>query len=273
MNGFFQTLENLRQKPIPDLEPLKERKKNYRTHPIDRVSDLYDEKVVEILDFGIEGENYYFRTDNPPYYEAAPGSIEKLFLRESVARRLQKVDQKLRECGLRVHVHDAIRPLAVQAYFHDIWMPRRVRERYPNFSHQEAIAEVEKYWAAPTTSQDSPAPHSTGGAVDLTICKVRNGEPLYMGSIFDDATELAHTDYFETDGRKQKETDVKEKMEKFSDVEAKLNRRLLYWLMIDAGFANNPNEWWHFSRGDQMWARLSEAKAAHFGSAIYPSGL
>ena len=70
------------------------------------------------------------------------------------------------------------------------------------------LAEVEKYWAAPTTSQDSPAPHSTGGAVDLTICKIRNGEPLYMGSIFDDATELAHTDYFEIDGRKPKEIDA-----------------------------------------------------------------
>lgn len=273
MNGFFHSLENFRQKPIPELAPLQERKKNYRTHPIDRASELYNEKVVEIRDFGIEGENFYFRTDNPPYYEAAPGAIEKLFLRKSVAMRLQKVDQRLREFGLRVHVHDAIRPLAVQAYFHDVWMPRRVRERHPNFSDQEMLAEVEKYWAAPTTSQDSPAPHSTGGAVDLTICKLRNAEPLYMGSIFDDATELAHTDHFETDGRKQKAVKAQERLEQFSDVEAKLNRRLLYWLMRDAGFANNPNEWWHYSWGDQMWARLSGAKAAHFGPANYPSPL
>lgn len=273
MNAFFQALENLRQKPIPDLAPLQERKKNYRAHPIDRASDLHEEKVVEIRDFGIEGENYYCRTDNPPYYEAAPGAIEKLFLRESVAGRLRKVDQRLREIGLRVHVYDAIRPLAVQTYFHDVWMYRRVQERHPSFTHEETIAEVEKYWAAPTTSQESPAPHSTGGAVDLTICKIRNAEPLYMGSIFDDATELAHTDYFDTDGRKQKEIEVKEKLEKFSDVEAKLNRRLLYWLMCEAGFANNPSEWWHFSWGDQMWARMSGAKVAHFGPAKYPSNL
>ena len=259
MNAFFQALENLRQKPIPDLQSLQERKKNYRTHPIDRASGLYEEKLVEIRDFGIEGENYYCRTDNPPYYEAAPGAIDKLFLRESVAIRLRTVDQKLRACGLRVHVHDAIRPLAVQAYFHDVWMPRRVRERQPNFSNQETIAEVEKYWAAPTTSPDSPAPHSTGGAVDLTICKLRNGEPLYMGSIFDDATELAHTDHFERAAQ--------DALGHFSDAEARENRRLLYWLMTGEGFANNPHEWWHFSWGDQMWAKLTGAKAAVFGPA------
>ncbi len=73
MKAFFQTLEKLRQKPIPDLQPLQERKKNYRTHPIDRASALHDEKLVEIRDLGIEGENYYCRTDNPPYYEAVPG--------------------------------------------------------------------------------------------------------------------------------------------------------------------------------------------------------
>ena len=259
MNTFFQALENFRQKPIPDLQPLQERKKDYREHPIDRTSGLYDEKLVEIRDLGIEGENYYCRADNPPYYEAAPGAIDRLFLRESVAIRLRKVDQKLRKIGLRLHVYDAIRPLAVQAYFHDVWMPRRVREWQPNLSDQEMLAEVEKYWAAPTTSEESPAPHSTGGAVDLTICRIRNGEPLYMGSIFDDATELAHTDHFERAAEGA--------LGRFSDTEARQNRRLLYWLMIGEGFANNPHEWWHFSWGDQMWAKLTGAKSAVFGPA------
>ncbi len=259
MNAFFQALETLRQKPIPDLAPLQGRKKNYRAYPIDRASGLYDEKLVEIRDLGIEGENFYSRTDNPPYYEAAPGAIDKLFLRESVATRLRNVDRRLRQAGLRLHVYDAIRPLAVQAYFHDVWMPRRVRERQPDISEAALLAEVEKYWAAPTTSEDSPAPHSTGGAVDLTICKIRNGEPLYMGSIFDDATELAHTDHFERSAQ--------DALGRFSDAEARQNRRLLYWLMTGEGFANNPHEWWHFSWGDQMWAKLTGAKAAVFGPA------
>ena len=27
--------------------------------------------------------------------------------------------------------------------------------------------------------------------------------------------------------------------------------------MFAAGFQRHPNEWWHFSLGDQMWAWLS----------------
>ena len=42
---------------------------------------------------------------------------------------------------------------------------------------------------------------------------------------------------------------------------------LLYWLMMDAGFANHPNEWWHYSFGDQMWAIHNELPAAIFGLA------
>jgi D-alanyl-D-alanine dipeptidase len=80
-----------------------------------------------------------------------------------------------------------------------------------------------------------------------------------MGSLFDDASQLAHTDRFET------ETD--EEAFSFSNEEARANRRLLYWLMVDAGFASNPSEWWHFSFGDQMWAKLrNEAEALYAGA-------
>jgi D-alanyl-D-alanine dipeptidase len=37
--------------------------------------------------------------------------------------------------------------------------------------------------------------------------------------------------------------------------------------MTGEGFANYPEEWWHFSWGDQMWARLTGAPAAIYGGA------
>ena len=52
--------------------------------------------------------------------------------------------------------------------------------------------------------------------------------------------------------------------------EARANRRLLYWLMIDAGFASNPSEWWHFSFGDQMWAKLRNEPEALYAGAEAP---
>jgi D-alanyl-D-alanine dipeptidase len=32
-----------------------------------------------------------------------------------------------------------------------------------------------------------------------------------------------------------------------------------------AGFAQHPNEWWHFSHGDQLWAWRLGHPSAHYG--------
>jgi D-alanyl-D-alanine dipeptidase len=45
---------------------------------------------------------------------------------------------------------------------------------------------------------------------------------------------------------------------------------LLHWLMVEEGFAGHPDEWWHFSWGDQMWAAITGAPAAHYGLADMP---
>ena len=42
---------------------------------------------------------------------------------------------------------------------------------------------------------------------------------------------------------------------------------LLHWLMHDEGFVGHTDEWWHFSWGDQMWAKMTGASAAHYGLA------
>ena len=47
-----------------------------------------------------------------------------------------------------------------------------------------------------SADENSPAPHATGAAVDLTL-KWKDGETLWMGSLFDDVTRLANRDRFE----------------------------------------------------------------------------
>jgi D-alanyl-D-alanine dipeptidase len=96
--------------------------------------------------------------------------------------------------------------------------------------------------------------------VDLTL-RWKNGDPLWMGSLFDDVTALAHRDRFEH---------LDAENFSFSDQEAQANRRLLHWLMAEEDFAGHPDEWWHFSWGDQMWAALTGAPAAHYGLAAIP---
>ncbi|HEY9615587.1 MAG TPA: M15 family metallopeptidase, partial [Microcoleaceae cyanobacterium] len=48
------------------------------------------------------------------------------------------------------------------------------------------------------------------------------------------------------------------------------HRQVLSNCLIAAGFTQHPNEWWHFSYGDQMWAWLTnQAKPAASINAHY----
>lgn len=255
MSGFGN-LQALREKPLPDLARARAARQDFRKHPINRQTPFYDEALVDVQRAGLAGENYYYSTRNPPYWRRIDGAIAQLLLRAGVAQKLAAVNARLGEAGLELFVFDAWRPRAVQAYFHDVWMPGELKKRNPALIGEALIREVERYWARPSTDENSPAPHATGAAVDLTI-RWRGGEHLWMGSLFDDVTEIAHRDHFERD------FDFA-----FSHEEARANRRLLHWAMAEQGFAGHPDEWWHFSYGDQLWAALSGADAAHYGEAV-----
>lgn len=250
----------LKQTPVPSSADALARKKGYREEtPIAFGAGLEQEQCVEVRSLGLLGANHYNSPLNPPYYVSIPGSIEGLYLRASVAERLMSVNSHLALAGVELWLFDAWRPQAIQRYFHDVWFPEWLRARNPRLFGQELVDEVEKYWAAPTANQNSPSPHSTGGAVDLTLVFRETRQPLYMGGVFDELTELAWTDRYEH-----------MECSSMSDEEARANRRLLYWAMTEAGFANNPTEWWHYSWGDQLWARLNGQPAAHYGSCVPP---
>jgi D-alanyl-D-alanine dipeptidase len=254
----FGVLEVLRDRPMGGQAPLRAARKAFRTRiAIARDNILFGEGVVEARDFGLKGENFYANARNPPYWQRIDGATDRLWLRRSVAEKLARVNARAAAAGLELHLFDAWRPRAVQAYFHDVWMPAELKRRNPALQGAALTEEVERYWAAPSDSASSPAPHATAAAVDLTL-RFQDGEPLWMGSLFDDATALAHRDRFE---------DLDAASFYFSDQEARANRRLLHWLMVEEGFAGHPDEWWHFSWGDQLWAALTAAPAAHYGLA------
>ena len=255
--SVFGRLEEFRGRPIGNLAQARTRKLGFRGHPIARSNAHFGERLVDAHSLGIAGENFYHSTRNPPYWRRIAGAIPELLVREAVAEKLARINAGLAIEGLELFLFDAWRPLAVQAYFHDVWMPAELRRRDPNLTGAALTQAVERYWAAPSTGADSPAPHATGAAVDLTI-RWMGGDQLWMGSIFDDATELAHRDRFEY---------LSADAMSFSDEEARANRRLLHWVMAEEGFAGLPDEWWHFSWGDQLWAKLSGADAAHYGEA------
>jgi len=253
---IFGGLERWRQTPIPDQAAVRARRTGCRALPIDTRCAQYGETLVELRDLGVAGENYYWSERNPPYWQRIEGSIPDLWLRQSVARKLVAVNAKLEGAGLELFVFDAWRPRAVQAYFHDVWMPGQLGRHRPDLAGEALTREIERYWAAPTRGETSPAPHATGGAVDLSIRWI-GGDLLWMGSLFDDATAIAHRDHFES----------RDLAMCFSDAEARANRRLLHWAMAEHDLSGHAEEWWHFSWGDQMWAAQKNMAAAYFGPA------
>lgn len=257
-------LAHLRDRPISGPLPNQEGLRiGYRTHPVDLDDPRGADPMVDVRDHGIAGENYYYTQSNPPYFERIAGSVPDLRLRAPLVKKLAGVNDLLRPYGLHLWVFDAWRPIAVQNHFHDHWMPNHLKRLHPDMTGDALAAEVEKYWARGAKDGVidplSPPPHATGSAIDLTLRYV-DGRDLFMGSIFDDVTKVSNTTYFED----------RDLGMGFSDIEARNNRRLLFWLMHEAGFVNNPTEWWHFSCGDQMWARLSGARAAYYSTAPTP---
>lgn len=238
--------------------PLVSQLTSARSYPINTQHPLYNEAWVEAREAGLAGVNFYNSHYNPPYNMSISGSIPQLYLRKSVAAKLLDINTTLKPLGLELFLHDAWRPIAIQNYFHDEWFPRYLKEQDPALEGEALWEEVGKYWsrgaADGKVDPASPPPHYSGAAVDLTLRHI-GGECLWMGTIFDDLSERAHTDYLERHppGRS------------FSDAEAQKNRRILYWAMTEAGFVNVRTEWWHYSWGDQRWAQVTGAAAAHYG--------
>lgn len=260
---MFGALEAFREVPLPHQKGRVATKKDYRSWPIDTAPLGRTEGLVSIERASIAGKNFYFAANNPLYNARIPGSIDAVLVRPGVLERLMRVQKKLTSAGLELLVFDAWRPAAVQAYMHDTWVPNYLRAQHPEWNEEQLAETVNQYWAwGPATEADidplSPPPHSTGGALDLTI-RWRNAEQLWMGTLVDDVTERAYTGAFE----------FEDSTFSSSDIEARKNRRLLYALMHQEGFQNNPTEWWHFSYGDQMWAKLSSAEQGVEIKALY----
>lgn len=260
--SLFGSLAKLREEPIGQCTTARARMEGCRRLPIATRGAAYTEPLVDIRDLGIAGENFYHSHRNPPYWRRIEGAVPYLTVRRSVGEKLKRVNARLEASTLELYIFDAWRPRQVQAYFHDDWMPAELKRRDPSLQGETLMKAVERYWARPTEDPDAPAPHATGGALDLTLRWI-GAEQLWMGSIFDDVTEIAHRDRFEGEGEPVS----------FSDGEARANRRLLHWAMVEEGFAGHPDEWWHFSWGDQIWASLTGAPAALYGLAETPTGI
>jgi D-alanyl-D-alanine dipeptidase len=191
----------------------------------------------------------------PQYYlQGISGALPECYVRETVVERLVDVACHLPD-GLRLVIWDAWRPLKVQQALFDDYKTE-LRNQYPDMDEDRLIEETSTFVSLPSDNPLFPSPHSTGGAIDLSIVD-DGGEYLKMGTAFDDFSLRANTRYYE------------EKLEAGSitppEEEFLQNRRLLFHVMTRGGFTNYPEEWWHFDYGDQFWAKLSGNRVALYG--------
>lgn len=179
----------------------------------------------------------------PMYYETGFSSSPNIFGRRAVVNGIIKALEFIpQEYGLLVW--DVYRPRHVQAKLFD-WMRKEIQKNYPHLTEEQNLEEAKKYMSAPSRPGDSYCPpHLSGGAIDLTLFSIEDDTALEMGTVFDDCTEKAHSNYY----------DLKLNLSS-QESEIKSRRLLLRSSMENSGFVSYQYEWWHFDIGDIFWSR------------------
>lgn len=166
-------------------------------------------------------------------------------VRRKVALLLLEAQRNL-PGGKRILVKEGFRPRSLQQMFYTEY-EAKLSVAHPDWIASQLEAAVSEYVAPPDV-----APHSTGGAVDLTLVDADQHE-MDMGTRFN-----AHPDIASYTASTQ------------ISQAARDNRNLLITAMRRAGFVNYPTEWWHWSFGDRYWAFCTGEKEAIYDAIEVP---
>jgi len=203
----------------------------------------------------IPTDRFALETPHPYQKLGAPyGGRSPYYLRQGVLERLciAQADLQTQHPAWQIQIFDAYRPIAVQQFMVEHAFAQLLDERQLTITtltlpEQQAIwEEVYQFWALPSHNPATPPPHSTGAAIDVTLVDAA-GQPVDMGGAIDELSPRSHPNYYAS-------SDDPEQGHYHQQ------RQLLHDVMVGAGFLRHPNEWWHFSYGDQMWAWLTNER-------------
>lgn len=240
--------------------------KPYQQVPIE---DCHDPLVaIPLAQFAVELPHPYMHL-GAPYGDRSP-----YYLRQGVLERLQQAQLQLQQThpGWRIQIFDAYRPIAVQQFMVDQAIDQAIQsrgwrdQRLSDSQQQEILQQVQQFWATPSLDPATPPPHSTGAAIDVTLSDAA-GQTVDMGSPIDEMSPRSHPDYYAI-GNSQAAGDAQSAGNTYAADDANQsqyhqNRLLLRQVMLIAGFQQHPQEWWHFSYGDQLWAWLCAQQQPH----------
>lgn len=263
------------QQPIPDFNLARQAKEGYREHALLTIGSHDDEPLVAIEEYGLAGQSYYSRPNNATS-DPVPGVEPRVCVRQSIAEKLAGINYELQRCPeiedifggkVELYIDEGYRDPSLQKKLYQEVFPYIIRQQHPDWTEKQVLARRDQLSAKPP-DQDTPSPHATGAAVDVKLRYQHEnlgyvmGLEVEMGHSDADTGSVASPDYYEH----AQSLDTLGK-------QAQKNRRAFYWTMRgalngdDSGFVVNPTEWWHWSYGDQMWARLTQAPEAFYGLA------
>ncbi|MBO0874952.1 MAG: M15 family metallopeptidase [Pseudonocardia sp.] len=169
----------------------------------------------------------------------------RCLVRERVARALIAASDTL-PAGLRFLVVEGYRTPELQRLLFSRTV-ERLALAHPDRGPEQVRALASRFTAPP----DGAPPHTTGGAVDITLCDSA-GQELDMGSPVNSDPEQSRGRCFTA------ANDLGPAQRR--------NRDLLITTLAGAGFANYPTEWWHWSLGDRYWCLVTNGTAARYGT-------
>lgn len=180
---------------------------------------------------GIHLEVRYFSEDNFVGSRIEGYYAEKIFITRPAANALSKVQEELANFGLSLKVFDAYRPQSAVNHFvkwaKDLDDTKMKQIYYPKVDKENLFRDG--YIA-------ERSGHSRGSTIDLTIVDLVNGEELDMGSDWDFFDPISWPSSSEV------------------STQSRANRKLLASVMSRHGFKALPEEWWHFTLVDELFA-------------------
>lgn len=163
------------------------------------------------------------------------------YLRREVAQRLNAAQASL-PSGYRLRAHTALRTLAMQKRNWDGYF-QRLREENPTWPLSALRRATNKFHAP--YDQKAPPGHCTGAAVDVSLLDPE-------GNVLDLIAPTKGWEAADTWSNK-------------IGPEAKRNRMIMVEAMLNAGFSNCRDEYWHYSYGDSAWAVRMGESACPYG--------
>lgn len=213
-----------------------------------KVSDYSGIPILECADPMVDLAAFPFAQE-PVQFRRGFTTNPQLWLRQTAAVKLEETQRaKLEPEGLCLKILDAWRPRDVQNKVYAVcW--NELAARHPEWD-RPAIDQTAARFVIDGNDPALIPPHATGGAVDLTLVRAGDGAELDMGSLpysWDENGPIGGVQVDENE-----------------------NLRRLVIALQEAGFVQDPDQWWHFDYGNQKWAGLTGAAIAIYGE-IDPS--